>query len=488
VKLTFKLVTAFMLPIILLTAAYAYFTIQRETRRFHEETQAEAQNLGEALRDSAAAAWRERGHEGLVEFIHSADGQHRRIRIRWVWFDAGRRAVDCPAAAPELLTAVVIEQHLPVEGRAPDGTAYLHTYWPISLEPGRHGGLEFSRDMSELQQETHDTICATLWLMGAMVLASGLVATIVGVRMVGRPLEKLVDKTRRVGAGDLSTPVHVRSHDELAELGESLNRMCDRLAAAQTAVRQETAARIDAMEQLRHADRLKTVGRVASGMAHELGTPINVVSGRAELIASGKLSAEKTAQSAAAIKQETDRMAALIRELLNFARRSAPERAPVDLRDVLEETVDLLTVVGEKHGARLHASVPDQPAVARIDPNQMKQVMTNLVVNAIQAMPDGGTVALGIRRCRARPPQSPEQPEVDCYAVSVQDEGVGIPPKSLPHLFEPFFTTKAVGEGTGLGLSVAYGIVEEHEGWIGVESEPGGGSCFTVYLPAEAKP
>ncbi len=151
-----------------------------------------------------------------------------------------------------------------------------------------------------------------------MLLISGLLAVLLGVRFVGRPLEQLIAKARRIGGGDLEGPVHLHSHDELAELAENLNAMCANLAESQTKLRQETAARITALEQLRHADRLKTVGRLASGIAHELGTPLNVVAGRAGLIGSGKLDAEQIAQSAAAIKPEADKMTEIIRQLARF--------------------------------------------------------------------------------------------------------------------------------------------------------------------------
>src|SRR5208337_2658068 len=144
-----------------------------------------------------------------------------------------------------------------------------------------------------------------------------------------RPLDLLIAKARRIGGGDLTGPVHLRSRDELAELAENLNHMCAKLAESETRLRQETAARIMALEQLRHADRLKTVGRLASGIAHELGTPLNVVAGRAGLIGSGKLDSQQIVESAAAIKQEADKMTTIIRHLLDFARASTPRKSPV---------------------------------------------------------------------------------------------------------------------------------------------------------------
>ena len=126
--------------------------------------------------------------------------------------------------------------------------------------------------------------------------------------------------------------------------------------------------------------------------------------------------------------------------------------------------------------------------VAEVDVGQIQQALTNLVVNAVQAMPNGGKVDIALGRKCATPPEPEPGGEKMYYSIEVRDEGVGIPEEHVQHLFEPFFTTKEVGEGTGLGLSIAYGIVQEHGGWIDVTSRPGEGSCFTVFLPEETNP
>jgi signal transduction histidine kinase len=285
----------------------------------------------------------------------------------------------------------------------------------------------------------------------------------------------------------------LKSHDELGELAASLNQMCERLAKSQAEIRGETSARLAAIEQLRHADRLKTVGRLAAGIAHELGTPLNVVAGRAELIQSGRLPSDEIAASAAAIKAEADKMTRIIRQLLDFARASRPRIANVDLRSVVKRTLDLLQQLAVQRRVEFCCELGTEAAMARIDADQIQQALANLVVNAIQAMPSGGRVHISIDRRKAlRPEESVAHPEaaaptpIDVFSVALADEGVGIAAEDLPHLFEPFFTTKEVGEGTGLGLSIAYGIVREHGGWVDVTSRPGKGSCFTVNLPAEA--
>ena len=228
-----------------------------------------------------ADAWRAEGERGIRQSLGSLAAGRQSVLVRWVWFDANAAQEFRPAAPVEQLAAAVIREHVPIETDEPGG-ACLRVYWPVAIISARQGGLEFTRPMTELLADEHEIVRRIAALIGGMLLISGLLAVILGIRLVGRPLEQLVAKARRVGDGDLEGPVHFHSRDELAELAESLNAMCAKLAESLGRLQSETASRIAALEQLRHGDRLKTVGRLASGIAHELGTPLNVVAGRAE--------------------------------------------------------------------------------------------------------------------------------------------------------------------------------------------------------------
>jgi signal transduction histidine kinase len=203
-------------------------------------------------------------------------------------------------------------------------------------------------------------------------------------------------------------------------------------------------------------------------------------------------------ESARIIAQQAERMTNIIRQLLDFARRRASVMVSTDLVALGRRTFDLLQPLAQKHRVDLRL-VPEQPVVrACVDPGQIQQALTNLLMNAIQAMQGPGEVTLDIR-CRdtVAPPQDvgdvygrpPSAGFADdgksrpCVLFEVRDQGQGIPAEHLSHVFEPFYTTKQVGEGTGLGLSVSYGIVREHGGWIALESEVNKGSTFTIFLP-----
>jgi two-component system NtrC family sensor kinase len=305
-----------------------------------------------------------------------------------------------------------------------------------------------------------------------------------GVHFVGRPMRRLVAKARRIGAGDLSQPLDLRQRDEVGELAAEINQMCERLAVAQARVEEETDRRLAASEQLRHADRLTTVGKLASGVAHELGTPLNVVSGRAKMIARGQVTGPELVESAQSIIDQAERMTNIIKQLLGFARRRQPQRLSESLRGVVERTLALLHPMAEKSAVEFKPSHGEPEPFAEVDVSLIEQALTNLVVNAIQAMPTGGVLTIHTCEEVVSPPAGVPATAGVYACLHVEDGGVGMTSEELLHAFEPFFTTKEVGSGTGLGLSVAHGIVRDHGGWIAATSEVDEGSRFSMYLPS----
>ena len=249
----------------------------------------------------------------------------------------------------------------------------------------------------------------------------------------------------------------------------------------------EVSHREMAVEQLRHADRLNTVGKLASGIAHELGTPLNVVAGRAAMIASRQVEGEEARTSAAVIVQQTERMTAIIKNLLAFARRGGAVKVALDVSRLVKETASLLEPLAKTKGCTLLFE-PSSPYVAPVNPGELQQVMSNVVMNAVQATPSGGTVRLWVDHVVvARSPR--RRALAPSYVqIHIRDEGTGIPAEVMPHIFDPFFTTKDVGVGTGLGLSVTFGIVQDHGGWIEVSTVVGEGTEFVVFLPQDEVP
>ena len=485
-KLAFKLVSVLVLEIIFLLAIDGYLSVKREIKLFDTEMKREALQIGHAMKDLIVEVWHTSGQRRVMQLIDAANKEEHLANIRWVWLDASPDDLNRPRVLLERLEPVLQGQEISLKERDKKNTGYRYTYVPVAVNKDRPGALELAEPLTHIDDYAHTTVVRTVVLAGVLILASGLVAILLGIWMVGRPLYQIIEKVRRVGSGDLSGRLDLQNQNELFELAQALNAMCDDLAEFQKKVRHETAARIEALEQLRHADRLRTVGRLASGVAHELGTPLNVVSGRAGLIAANVLSQTEVLENARIIKTQSECMTTIIKQLLDFARRRNPQKISVDLQKLVDQTLDLLKPLCKKSNVKLVSSGADKSTVAMIDAGQIQQVLTNLIVNAQQAMPRGGKVEVSIRSQRVCPPEDLEGSEGAYFCIDVRDEGEGVAEKNWPHLFEPFFSTKDVGKGTGLGLSIAYGILRDHGGWIAVKSKLGQGSCFSVYLPQEA--
>jgi signal transduction histidine kinase len=486
-KLAAKLVSIIILGIIIILAVDGYISIRRDTEILEANMRRDAQLMGRSLRDLIADVWEKRGQKRALELIEHANKEEYLINIRWVDLDSSVKGPYSPNINRERLNMVMQGQEMSFKELPKVGVGYLYTYVPIKVGNKKLGALELSQSLSSLNEYTRRAVFRIFILTVFLMLSSIIIMFSLGFGMIGRPLNRLVEKIRRIGEGDLSAPLHIRGRDEFSELATALNTMCEQLNDAQENVRKETAARIEAMEQLRHADRLKTIGGLASGIAHELGTPLNVVSGRADLIARGDLSNTELRGSAEIIKTQSERMTAIIRQLLNFARRDLPKKTIVDLRQIVLQTINLMSPHARKQNTMLYFAGEDIPAMVKIDSGQIQQVLTNLIVNALHAMTHEGKVEVGIRQARAERKGNGDDSGKDYLCLYVLDEGIGIQEKDITHLFEPFFTTKDAGHGTGLGLSIAYGIIEEHGGWIDVKSTPGIGSCFSIYLPREVE-
>jgi len=357
------------------------------------------------------------------------------------------------------------------------------TWVPLNF-PDRRGALWVQEPLAAQRESLKATVTAQVGAAVALGLLWVVVAVGLGTVIIGRPMKALAEQARRIGQGDLSSPLKLEQSDEIGELALEMNRMADELAASRRKLEDEAAARLRTQEQLRHADRLNTVGKLASGLAHELGTPLNVISARARMIASGEVEGEASQASARIVVQQSETITRIIRQLLDFARRTTPSATQESLNALASSTLTMLGPLAEKSHCHL-AFVDGAPVSVWLDRGQVQQALTNLVMNAVQAMPSGGEVKVSVGTEKLTPPADVGGTSARFATLSVKDEGEGIAPELLPRIFEPFFTTKDVGEGTGLGLSVAWGIVRDHHGWIGVDSEPGKGSRFTIYLPLE---
>lgn len=320
----------------------------------------------------------------------------------------------------------------------------------------------------------------------ALALVAGGLAWLVIDWLVRRPLRQLAEQAQRIGRGEFGTPSEVAAReDEVGRFASEMNEMAARLSDTRHQLDEAATERVMLQEALRHGDRLRSVGQLAASVAHELGTPLGTVAGYARMIERGSIEGDAAKKGARVIAEQAERMAEQIRTMLDFGRLSTSSTRIVhDLRFSARKAADMLAPLAQKHGAIVELELGETPMLSIVDPNQMLQVVTNLMMNAIESMPEGGPVVVRTSIVEHDPPADVPERSEHYVCVTIEDRGVGIEPSDLEHVFDPFFTSKSEGEGTGLGLSVVRGIVRDHGGFIEVESHAQVGTTFRVYFPA----
>ncbi|MBI5279038.1 MAG: HAMP domain-containing protein [Burkholderiales bacterium] len=302
--------------------------------------------------------------------------------------------------------------------------------------------------------------------------------------MVYVPLGDLSRAAQRLAAGDFERPIPVRSEDEFGRLAESTNAMMAALKKSRgeledwvktlgEKVEQRTAELRVAEAEVARGEKLAAIGQLAAGIAHELNNPLTGVLTFTSLMRQKMPAGSQDAEDLDLVIRETRRCASIIRRLLDFAREKPPQKIELDLNQLAGETVRFVERSAALQGVAIETELdPDVPPLAG-DPDLVKQVLMNILVNAQQAIAGAGRIVLRTKLHRER----------NAVEIAISDTGCGIPRENLKRIFDPFFTSKEVGKGTGLGLSVTYGIVKAHGGDIEVESTVGEGSTFRVFLP-----
>ncbi|MFW5869611.1 MAG: sensor histidine kinase [Planctomycetota bacterium] len=484
-KVALKFILAIVVVLAAIRSVEGFLTVRRETDRLNEAIERDARLFGRILRTSVRSAWQANGRERALSMIEAMNVGRHPMHMSWVPFEGsnGLRTRLDPDSLSKLADGetVSLRRHHGEQGEV------QYFFLPIDV-PEADGAIQMAEPLADRSRYVRHALIRELVAGGFVVVGSGAAVILLGIFVIGQPLSRLRERINEIGDGQLGKRLELGGHDELSALADGLNDMCGKLVGARQREHAETQKRIAAMEQMRHMDRLTTIGRLASGVAHELGTPLNVISGRADMISDGTipLGSQDIQTNAATIKSQADRMTQIIRHLLDFARQRPPERVKVSGEEVVRQAVELVDCLGYRGKVRVQMPQPGTSLIAKMDPVQMQQVMTNLIENALQAMPEGGEAVVSVETVDdADPPTGVTVSSGRFLQITVEDQGEGIAEDNLQNVFDPFFTTKDVGEGTGLGLSVTYGIVREHGGWIDVSSRVGEGSCFVVYLPQE---
>lgn len=318
----------------------------------------------------------------------------------------------------------------------------------------------------------------------ALVFLLCLFILIIVRRNISRPIQELIERIREIGKGRWEQRIEVSGRDEVSCLAEEFNRMCERLQQTYNSLIQEQQEKLKLEKDLRYSEKLASVGQLAAGLAHEIGTPLNIIAGRAEYLLRRQRSSEEMNENLNIMLSQIDRVAAIVRRLLEFSRRKEPALRTTDISSLLTNVQRLLQHQIEEKRVGVETGLAATLPKIQADPDLLQQVFINLYLNSLYAIGAGGAIKI-----KAEVTQEPPFNQANgegWLKISFEDNGAGIAAEHIDHVFDPFFTTKDIGEGTGLGLSVTYGIVKDHGGAIRVESEPGHFTRFIIHLPIAA--
>jgi two-component system NtrC family sensor kinase len=394
-------------------------------------------------------------------------------RARIVRDDGGHRRLD-------IVTAIYNEPSC--------STAACHAHSP---DASMLGVLDLTLDLSPLDGKLDEMRTRRMLLSLGEVVVVALFIAVFTMRFVSKPITKLIAGTKAVSAMELDNPIDIDSTTELGELAGSFNVMRERLKSAldelseltrnlERKVEVRTRQLRITQERLVRSDRMASLGRLAASVAHEINNPLSAIL-NLSMVMERVLTEDgippgrelEFRDFLSRISEETARVGGIVKDLLTFSRSSTPKRADADLNEIVKKTLSLISHKLELGNVIMTLKLDENLPLVPCDASQIQQVVVNLVMNAAEAMPGGGEAVVRTRL----------EPEADSVVLEVADTGTGVSNEDLARIFDPFFTTKEEGKGVGLGLAVAYGMVNAHGGTIEVESFHDQGTVFGVHLP-----
>ncbi len=325
-------------------------------------------------------------------------------------------------------------------------------------------------------------------------------------KVIINPIQRLEGAAERVAKGGLNEVIELKRGDEIGGLARSFNMMRESLVEKLEALKKANRELLDVQRQIIHTEKMASLGRLSSSIAHEIGNPLGAILGYIDILIQGVDTRDEELEILERIGEEIARIREILRRLLDFSRPSTAELKLVNVNEVVTRSLELMR--GSLKGIEVKLDIKRDIPSVKVDPKQLEQVLLNIFINAKDSMPHGGTLSVSTGeeasdyrpsffsgRRKTDPPDKDFTRErrlppilkgsVRWVKISISDTGSGMDESTLRQIFTPFFTTKETGRGTGLGLSISLGIVQAFGGDIRVSSSPGEGSTFDIILPAE---
>jgi len=470
------LVSMAIIPLLLTMAVFTYLGLESLETTIEERMQEQVELVARAVREPISYSLEKERVGSLGQALESVF-RIGRVYGASVYNIRGERIASVGALGPSSRAGdareIILGNERTGQYESLGGREVYSYFVPLYDSVGDGIGLlQVSRKKSDIRNNIQRVkIQAIAFLALAATIMAGLV--LFGFhRAVGRYLSGISQTMSRVRSGERSHRASTQGPREIASLSRALNSMLDSMSQAEEEIAQRRDAQQDLEQKLRQSEKMAAIGQLASGVAHELGTPLSVIDGKAQRCLRDQDLSDAQRDGLQDIRYEVQRMERIVRQLLDFGRTSRQHRRWVPVAHVASSAYSL--VQQEVHSdVRVMLDGPEPGPSIYVDPMRIEQVLTNLLRNALQA--DGVSKVV----------LSWSLKDEEWIVMRVEDDGSGIPEDIRTKLFEPFFTTKKTGQGTGLGLSVVHGIVRDHGGEVHVSDSQLGGACLTVELPAE---
>lgn len=464
-SLRLALVAITLVPVVAVMAASGYLGMRTAERWGEQHLQDEMALIARTLKEPVSQAL-VRGDTAGMQAAMSSTFEFRRVYSAHV-FDRQGRQIATTSAAAALHQSVppdeTVQQQHGEFGSVAGRDVYSY-FVPLTDYGGQGiGVLQITRRASDFREQAQSLRRAAGWFIGSTAVV--LVLLVIGGHhlVIGRPLRRLGRSMAAVGSGDREHRSEPSGPRELAALSHTFNDMLDSINATERELSDRRREQQSLEHQLAHAEKMASIGRLASGVAHEVGTPLAVIDGRAQQLERRTGAPEAARRTGGRIRAEVARIARIVEQLLAFGRSYRGRTRRGALAQCARQAVGSATAQAGRDTGRIELEGPED-LEADMDAERMVQALGHLLRNALQAAPEDGHVRLA---------WSGGGHEA---VFTVDDDGPGIPPENRARVLEPFYTTKAVGEGSGLGLAVVHGIAEEHGGAIEILDSPLGGT------------
>lgn len=479
-KLTLSLTSIGLLIFI----GYGFYHLSIEQRDLARVISLQTKLLGKSLQIAVENAMRDKQLADITELLNGLEQIEPELKVR-VYDSQGKAFPDVIGNSyasdfQERLHAALqddADDQFFYPGEDPE---YITLLLPLQNTQGeRLGVLVFVRALHEMRRDLDVTRRNLAISTIAFILIAAPLCTVICLIYIGWPLQRLTDGMKQIRDGNFSPLSLINHQDEIGVLLKTFNTMAAELANARQKLKEEAQSRRQVQTALQEADKLITIGQLSAGLAHEIGSPLQVLKGRADYLLLCADQPEDVIRHVRILALQTERITRIVQQLLEFTRRRPPHFTRIDLCEPVNAVLNLLEYEAYKKQVELRFEASKNLPLIVADSDGIQQIVLNLITNALAATGAGGRIVVAVEPYPAR------SETTEAIQLTVRDDGCGMSEETLKHLFDPFFTTRQEQGGVGLGLAVARSIVTAHRGSIKAESAPGQGSTFTIILPVE---